>query len=84
MGFLYGYYAEDPNYKGGVRAIIEAIYEPPQVGDISGFNLLEDPYETQVNIIAGSLSLEKIGWIFTTINHDTFLSSHEIRMAAKF
>jgi len=29
MGFLYGYYAEDPNYKGGVRAIIEAIYEPP-------------------------------------------------------
>ena len=29
MGFLYGYYAEDPNYKNGVRAIVEAIYEPP-------------------------------------------------------
>lgn len=84
MGFLYGYYAEDPNYKGGVRAIIEAIYEPPQLGDISGFNLLEDPYEQQVNIIAEALSLERIGWIFTTINHDTFLSSHEIRMAAKY
>ncbi len=28
VGFLYGYYAEDPHYKGGIRAIIEAIYEP--------------------------------------------------------
>ncbi len=45
MGFLYGYYAEDPNYKGGVRAIIEAIYEPPQLGDISGFKILFDEYE---------------------------------------
>lgn len=25
VGFLYGYYAEDPNYKEGVRAIIEAV-----------------------------------------------------------
>ena len=43
MGWLYGsfwikeigYYAEDPNYVGGVRAIIEAIYEPPQKGEIN-------------------------------------------------
>jgi nuclear protein localization family protein 4 len=26
VGFLYGYYAEDPNYKGGVRAVLEAMY----------------------------------------------------------
>jgi len=29
MGWVYGYYAEDPSFKGGVRAIIEAVYEPP-------------------------------------------------------
>jgi nuclear protein localization protein 4 homolog len=29
MGWIYGYYAEDPNYKNGVRAIVEALYEPP-------------------------------------------------------
>jgi len=29
MGFLYGYYAADPNYKDGIRAVVEAIYEPP-------------------------------------------------------
>ncbi len=25
MGYLYGYYAEDPNFKDGVRAIVEVI-----------------------------------------------------------
>jgi hypothetical protein len=39
VGYLYGYYAEDPNYQNGVRAIVEAIYEPPQVG--FGFNKIE-------------------------------------------
>jgi nuclear protein localization protein 4 homolog len=29
MGWIYGYFAEDPNYKNGVRAIVEALYEPP-------------------------------------------------------
>jgi nuclear protein localization family protein 4 len=28
IGYLYGYFAEDPHYKGGIRAIVEAIYEP--------------------------------------------------------
>jgi len=30
VGFLYGYFAEDPYYKNGIRAIVEAIYEPHQ------------------------------------------------------
>ena len=33
-GILYGYFAEDPNYPQGVRAIVEAIYEPPQIEDV--------------------------------------------------
>ena len=35
VGYLYGYYAEDPNYEDGIRAVIEAVYEPPQIDDIS-------------------------------------------------
>lgn len=62
FGYLYGYYAEDPNYKGGIRAIIEAIYEPPQKREISGFEELPDENENQVNLIAQSLGFEKIGW----------------------
>ena len=37
VGFLYGYYAEDPHYKRGIRVIVEAIYEPRQTGTYSNF-----------------------------------------------
>jgi hypothetical protein len=36
MGFLYGYYSEDPNYPDGVRVNVEAVYEPPQMGEMGG------------------------------------------------
>ena len=29
VAFAYGYYAADPNYKMGVRAVVECLYEPP-------------------------------------------------------
>ena len=35
-------------------------------------------------MIAASLTLEKVGWIFTSINHDAFLTSHEVRKIAKY
>lgn len=41
VGFLYGYYAEDPHYKGGIRVIVEAIYEPKQKGTYNSFEILE-------------------------------------------
>jgi hypothetical protein len=35
-------------------------------------------------MIAEALTLEKVGWIFTSINSDTFLSSQEVRKIAKY
>lgn len=35
-------------------------------------------------MLAESLSLEKVGWVFTSINSDTFLSSQEVRKIAKY
>ena len=29
VAYLYGYYAEDPVYPKGVRAVVEFLYEPP-------------------------------------------------------
>lgn len=84
VGFLYGYYAEDPHYKGGIRAIVEAIYEPQQKGSYNDFEFLEDPFQEKVDEVAESLSLERIGWIITETNHDTFLSQHEVRTACRF
>jgi nuclear protein localization protein 4 homolog len=82
MAWLYGYYSEDPNYPEGVRVNIEALYEPKQIGEINGVEPLEDPFLNKVDMIAGALSLERVGWIFTSINQDTFLTSQEIRKVA--
>ena len=55
MAWLYGYYSEDPNFPDGVRVNIEAIYEPPQIGDVKSVLPLDDPFRTQVDIMAESL-----------------------------
>jgi nuclear protein localization family protein 4 len=74
------------------RAIVEAIYEPPQEADPSaaeGFVMLDDPREETVTKVAQMLGLQKVGWIF---GHDPqrrqlktpyVLSSAEIIMAAE-
>lgn len=84
VGYLYGYYAEDPIYSKGVRAVIESIYEPPQENSFNQSIIMDDPFEVHVDMIMSGLGLERIGWIFTTYNKDTFLSSHEMIEAAKF
>jgi nuclear protein localization family protein 4 len=83
MGWLYGYYSEDPNYPEGVRVNVEAIYEPPQIGEMSGVQPLDDQKRYMVDAIAEALTLERVGMIFTKIATDTFLSSQEVRNIAK-
>jgi len=76
MGWLYGYYSEDPNFPDGVRVNVEAIYEPPQVGDNKGVQPMEDPYRPLADQVAEALSLERIGVIVTTLNKDkVFMTS---------
>ena len=55
MGWLYGYYSEDPNFPDGVRVNIEAIYEPPQIGEVRGVQPLDDPGRTLADMIAEAL-----------------------------
>ena len=80
MGYLYGYYSEDPNFPDGVRVNVEAIYEPPQIGDVNGVQPLDDPLRSKVDMIAESLSLERVGYIFATLNKDkVFMTSQQLR-----
>lgn len=83
MGFLYGYYSEDPNYPEGVRVNIEAVYEPPQMGEMGGVEPLMDPLEAKVDLIAAALSLERVGWIFTSLNQEVCLTAQETRKVAR-
>jgi nuclear protein localization family protein 4 len=78
VGYLFGYYAEDPTYEQGVRAIVEAIYEPPQQNDLNSSIILPDQLEINVNKIAEKLGMQRIGYIFTTYNNDVFLTAEEV------
>jgi hypothetical protein len=45
------------------------------MGEINGVEALDDSYQNKVDRIAEALSLERVGWIFTSINQDMFLTS---------
>ena len=82
VGFLYGYYAEDPHYKGGIRVIVEALYEPKQSGTYGGFEILQNEENPGLISVTSGLTLERVGWLFTDSNHDVVMNSKYVRMAA--
>lgn len=76
IGHLYGKFEEYPDVPLGIRAVVSAIYEPPQVcpsyATVSlmacfvqvaskySVELLEDPREQDVRELAGHLGLRKV------------------------
>uniref|UniRef100_A0A8D8ZK58 Nuclear protein localization protein 4 homolog n=1 Tax=Cacopsylla melanoneura TaxID=428564 RepID=A0A8D8ZK58_9HEMI len=96
VGLLYGKYQTHPDVPLGIKAIVAAIYEPPQDSSRDKIKLLPDPKADIVDELASSLGLRKVGWIFTdlvaddlqlgTVKHTRnvdshFLSAHECIMA---
>jgi nuclear protein localization protein 4 homolog len=64
FAYLYGKFQETSD--GEKKAMVEAIYEPPQEPDpdtVEGFEQLEDPFEEKVDALAKMLGLQKVGWI---------------------
>ena len=83
VGYLYGYFSEDPNYPQGIRCNVEAIYEPPQISEANGFIELDDPGLHKVEMVANALGLERIGTIFTKMDVETILNADEVKKAAQ-
>lgn len=83
-GWMYGYYREDSHYLLGIRAVCEAIYEPPQacISDVVSF--LHDPQLVTADRLAAGLGLERIGWIFTHLPRDELLTAQELTQAARY
>ncbi|XP_015608154.1 nuclear protein localization protein 4 homolog [Cephus cinctus] len=99
IGYLYGRYEIHSDVPLGIRAVVSAIYEPPQESTRDTVVLLQDDKETLVDELARSLDIRRVGWIFTdliaddvkkgTVKHvrnidSHFLSAQECIMAGHF
>jgi len=98
-GWLYGRYEIYPEVPLGIKAVVCAIYEPPQESSRDHLKILPDPKEEIIEEIALNLGLRRVGWIFTDLvpmagvggkvrsfrgGETHFLSSQEIITAASY
>ncbi|XP_063720668.1 nuclear protein localization protein 4 homolog isoform X3 [Symsagittifera roscoffensis] len=67
MGYMFGNYRQHETIPNGIRAVVSAIYEPPQRNTEQNIELLDDVKESQVQQLATQLGMHKIGWIFTDL-----------------
>lgn len=86
IGFLIGRYEPFAEVPLGIKAVVCAIYEPPQNSTQDSVTLVDDPNEKKVDQLCGWLGLKRVGWIFTDLwSEDPKMGTvHNIRNEESF
>lgn len=70
FGWLLGRYDVYEGVPLGIKAVVQAIYEPPQDGSVDGFQLLEDAQGDMALGLTQRLGMAPIGMIYTDLTDD--------------
>jgi nuclear protein localization family protein 4 len=67
VGYLIGRYEPHTDVPLGIKAVVTAIYEPPQSSTEASVAFEEDPHDELVDKLCSWLGMQRVGWIFTDL-----------------
>lgn len=67
VGYLIGRYEPFLDVPLGIKAVVTAIYEPPQSSTEKRVEFENDPNEKLVDDLCSWLGMQRVGWIFTDL-----------------